>query len=153
MLGIICASLVSFHLLPKHRMEEIASFPPPSQNCQYRTLFRVLQISIRHLPILSCILRFNSKWGRRDSAANHPEPYSTFRISMNVSHVPRSLRSTRQLHSSLFHISYPAARFPGVAALLYGNRRRRLPAQAIRFAENRLKHQTASDHTDSCCLL
>lgn len=110
----------------------------------------VLQISIWHFLVLSCILHFKMK---TQNVANHTEPYSTFSIYMNASHMPHSMRNIKQLHSSLFHNSYPAAWFPGVVALLYGNRRRRLLAQAIRFAENRLKHQTASDHTDSCCLL
>lgn len=121
-----------------------------SPSGKHFVLFLHCRTSICHFLALPCIPHFKMKTPRWQ---NRLSCYSTFSIYMNASHMPHSMRNIKQLHSSLFHNSYPAARFPGVAALLDGNRCRRLPARAIRFAENRLKQQTASDHTDSCCLL
>lgn len=128
-------------------------FPPKIANIAYYLCITNIDMTFPGIISYSAFQDENSKCGKRDSPADHTEPYSTFSIYMNASHMPHSMRNIKWLHSSLFHNSYPAAWFPGVVALLYRNRRRRLLAQAIRFAENRLKRQTASDHTDSCCLL
>lgn len=86
-----------------------------------------------------CISKLEIQCGKRGSAGKPSKAGSALHISMNASHVSHSLHSTEQLHSSLFQNSYPAARFPGAVALLDGNRRCRLPAPAITFAEKRLK--------------
>lgn len=113
-------------------------FPHP-QNCKYSSC--VLQISTGHCLVFLtvCISKLEIQCGKRDSAGKPSEAGSALRISMNASHVPHSLCSTEQLHSSLFQNSLPAAPFPGAVALLDGNRHCRLLAPAIRFAENRLK--------------
>lgn len=115
------------------------SFPHPPQKCKYSS--RVFQISTGHCLVLPavCISKLESQCGKRGSAGKRSEAGSALRVSMNASHVSHSLCSTEQLHSSLFQNSHPAAPFPGAVALLDGNRHCRLPAPAIRFAENRLK--------------
>lgn len=161
MLGIICASLVLLHLPQQHSAfavqngRKLFPFSPPPNiaNIAYYWHTTNIEMLFPGISLYSAFQDENSVCGKRDSPANHTEPYSTLSIYMNASHMPHSMRNIKQLHSSLFQNSYPAAWFPGVVALLCGNRPCRLPAQAIRFAENRLKHQTASDHTDSRWLL
>lgn len=113
--------------------------PPPHQNCKYTSC--VLQKSTGHrLVFLAfCISKLEIQCDKRDSAGKPSEAGSALRISMNASHMSHSLCNIEQLHSSLFQNSHPAAPFPGAVALLDGNRHCRLPASAIRCAENRLK--------------
>lgn len=139
--GIICASLPLFHLLRlQHRMEETPPFSPPPPKLQILFL-RITNTDRTHCLVFPavCISKLEIQCGKRDCAGKPSEAGSALRIAMNASHVPRSLHSTEQLHSSLFQNSHPAAPFPGAVALLDGNRRCRLPASAITFAENRLK--------------
>lgn len=112
-------------------------FPPP----KLQILFLCITNTDRTLPGVSCSLfsKLEFQCGTRGSAGKPSEAGSALHISINASHVPHSLCSTEQLHSSLFQNSLPAAPFPGAVALLDGNRHCRLPAPAIRFAENRLK--------------